>query len=340
MKKLITPLIQSQRDNRWASVILGNNNQTQFNIGNYGCLITSLANYLGKTPVDINNVKALFTQGGGDFIWSQTSLIGLNNVYTSPRYEDEVTTQGINKMKSLIDEGRPLICEIDFNPTTTKEDQHYVLIHGYDENLPDTFIGIDPWTGTVIDLSVYGGVKRTLYCFRAYDKTLPIFSDATSGADCPAQLKKATEDLESITKERNHLNDVIGMDKDPLIERWKKIATMLKIPVDNMDKAPELCVTQIEDLQKTVSSFPMQLEGKLAEASTKCQTELSIQKSDLITEQSNKELQMKKDFEAELTEAKQKQKVVYKYKETPLSDLYKGKSLKVKLAAVAKIIQA
>lgn len=173
MKKLIVPLIQSQRDNRWASVILGNNNQAQFNVGNYGCLITSFANYLGKTPVDINNVKGLFVKESGEFVWNQTPLIGLNNVYTSTRYDDVVTSQGINKMKSFINEGHPLICEIDFNPNTIQEDQHYVLVIGYDETKEDSFIAVDPWTGTVIDLSVYGGVKRTIYTFRAYDKVLP-----------------------------------------------------------------------------------------------------------------------------------------------------------------------
>lgn len=178
MKKLVLPAIQSQRDNRWYSVILGNNTLSQYNIGMYGCLITSFGNYLGKTPIEINNIKSLFDTGNGNLIWSKTPLIGLNNVYTSPRYEDAVTSQGINKMKSLIDEGRPLICEIDFNPNTVQEDQHYVLVIGYDETKEDTFIAVDPWTGTVIDLSVYGGVKRTLYTFRAYDKILPFDTGA------------------------------------------------------------------------------------------------------------------------------------------------------------------
>lgn len=178
MKKLITPLIQSQRDSRWASVILGNNTLPQYDIGDYGCLITSLGNYLGLTPTEVNNHKDLFTDKSGDFIWSKITVLGLNPVYTSPRYENEATTQALNKMRELLDEGLPLLCEIDFYPVTPNEEMHFVLVIGYDDN--DKFIAIDPWTGSEIDLSVYGGVKRTLYCFRAYDKILPFYTVAVS----------------------------------------------------------------------------------------------------------------------------------------------------------------
>lgn len=175
MKKLKTPLKQSQRDSRWANVMLGFNTSQPYTIGNYGCLITSFANYIGKTPLEVNEILKA-NQGfvsGGLFIWAKSIALGLKEVYCSPRYEDAVSTQGLNKMKALLDEGRPLIAEIDFNPNTIQEDMHFVLVIGYDETKEETFIALDPWTGTEIDLSVYGGVRRTLYQFRAYDKTLP-----------------------------------------------------------------------------------------------------------------------------------------------------------------------
>jgi len=179
MKKLICPLIQSQRDSRWVSILLGFNTNQPYTIGNYGCLITCFGNYIGKTPAEVNQIlkdNAGFTSGGL-FVWSKSTVLGLNPYYTSPRYEDAVSSLALTKMKSLIDEGRPLICEIDFNPTTVEEDMHYVLVIGYDETQEDKFLAVDPWTGTEIDLSVYGGVKRTLYQFRAYDKTLPFFTN-------------------------------------------------------------------------------------------------------------------------------------------------------------------
>lgn len=173
MKKLKTPLKQSQRDGRWANVLLGYNTSQPYTIGNYGCLITCFANYIGKTPTEVNKILKA-NQGfvnGGLFVWSKSTALGLKEVYCSPRYEDAVSTQGLNKMRQLIDEGRPLITEIDFNPATTQKEMHFILIIGYDNN--DVFYALDPWTGEVINLDVYGGVKRAVYQFRAYDKILP-----------------------------------------------------------------------------------------------------------------------------------------------------------------------
>jgi len=186
MKKLKIPARQSQRDSRWASVLLGYNTNAVYNIGNYGCLITCFANYLGKTPIEINDILKAnqgFEKDSGNFIWLKSTVLGLTEVYSSPRYDDAVSTQGLAKMKQLIDEGRPLIAEIDFNPATIVEDMHFVLIHGYDETKEETFFAIDPYTGTEIDLSVYGGVRRTLYRFRAYDKTLPFEDNYYLGID-------------------------------------------------------------------------------------------------------------------------------------------------------------
>ncbi len=175
MKKLKIPRMQSQRDDRWRNILLGYNTNPTFNIGNYGCLITCFANYLDKTPIEVNDILKA-NQGfvnGGELVWSKVSALGLQEVYCSPRYEDAVSSQGLSKMKSLIDEGRPLITEVDFNPSTVSEEMHFVLIHGYDETKEDTFLAIDPYSGTEIDLSVYGGVRRAVYRFRAYNKTLP-----------------------------------------------------------------------------------------------------------------------------------------------------------------------
>ena len=245
MKKLLVPSIQSQRDSRWASVILGNNNLSQFNIGQYGCLITSFANYLGKTPVDINNVKALFTSGGGDFIWGQSALIGLKSVYTSPRYDDAVTSQAIAKMKSLIDEGRPLICEIDFNPNTVQEDQHYILIIGYDDSNPDSeeFIAVDPWTGQVISASVYGGIKRMLYTFRAYDKVLPF----DTGADYFLGIDLNNKESIKVC-----------------VQTWKDVIDKKYIKVEDcqikIDEATKPLNQKIEDDGKTIINLNGQID--------------------------------------------------------------------------------
>lgn len=173
MKKLRTSLKQSQRDRRWANILLGYNTSQPYTIGNYGCLITCFANYIGKTPIEVNEILKA-NQGfvnGGLFVWSKSTVLGLKEVYVSPRYNDAVSNQGLEKMRQLINEGRPLITEIDFNPATTQEEMHFVLVIGYDDG--EKFLALDPWTGEVVNLDVYGGVRRAVYQFRAYDKILP-----------------------------------------------------------------------------------------------------------------------------------------------------------------------
>lgn len=259
MKKLNVPAVQSQRDSRWASIVLGNNTNSSYNIGQYGCLITSFANYLGISPVDVNSHKDLFVSDSGDLIWSKTSVIGLNNVYTSPRYIDLVTSQGIAKMKSLIDEGRPLICEVDFNPATTEEDMHFVLVIGYDDSSPDSekFVAIDPWTGTEIDLSVYGGIRRAVITFRAYDRILPFYS-------APVSDDSYKKQIQAYFNYEISADDVIKF----LNDRKTEISN-LQGTIGNKDNTISNLNTQIKDLQADKNSLSDKLNI--------CQTTLNSQ---------------------------------------------------------------
>lgn len=205
MKQLVPLLQNSQRDSRWGSQLLGNNTLSQFNIYNYGCLETTFGNYIGKTPADVNTIKGIFTQGGGDFVWGQCGLLGLQQVYASQRYEDAVSADEIVKMKAFIDQGKPLVTEIDFNPSTVNEESHYVLIIGYDDN--GEFIVLDPWTGTIVSLAVYGGVNRAVYAYHVYDKVLAVQNQVPSNpngalSDCQTALKDKTDN-------EKKLNDAI-----------------------------------------------------------------------------------------------------------------------------------
>jgi hypothetical protein len=165
--------IYSQRDQRWANIFLGDNTSFPYTIGNYGCLITCLSSYIDQDPKTTNNQlkdnKAFVS--GGLFVWTKSTVLDLNQTYVSPRYDGPVTDQGIAKMKDLLDQGYPLLCEVDFNPNTSGEEMHFVLILRYDG---DSFYAMDPWVGEIINLSVYGGIKRAAIQFRSYDKKLMI----------------------------------------------------------------------------------------------------------------------------------------------------------------------
>ncbi len=171
MKKLELNNLYSQRDNSWSSELLGYNTSQPYTIGNYGCLITSYGMYIDKNPHDVNELlkdNDGFTNGRL-FIWSKCTVLGLSQIYISPKYSGPVTDHGINKIKEHIDNGRPLICEVDFNPSTVSEEMHFLLVIGHDG---DKIFAADPWSGEIINLDVYGGAKRAIIQFRAYDKTL------------------------------------------------------------------------------------------------------------------------------------------------------------------------
>ena len=160
----------SQRDPRWKDVKIGNSTSS---IGSYGCLITSLAMYVGKTPIDVNDI---LKNGGGYqndlFVWSKCTLLGLNQTYASPKYTSSAFPKSqIDVLCKSLDAGYPALAEIDFNPATDGEEMHFILITRRDG---DTIYAADPWTGTEINLDVYGGASRAIICIHIYDKKIEL----------------------------------------------------------------------------------------------------------------------------------------------------------------------
>jgi len=233
MKKLKVLKSYSQRDSRWGNILLGYNTNLPYTIGNFGCLITCLANYVGKTPTEINNTLKANNGfvSGGLFVWGKSTTIGLTQTYVSPFYSDAVSTYGLNKMRELIDNGYPLLTEVDFYPSTVNEDMHFVLVIGYDDN--DIFYAIDPWTGTEVNLTIYGGVKRAVYQFRAYNKKLDFINSEPIMADTELQKKLdiyfnqvvspdfVTSFLEERRREIDKLNENIS-NKETVISRLQE----------------------------------------------------------------------------------------------------------------------
>jgi hypothetical protein len=135
-----------------------------------------------ETPDTVNEkVKALKDANGnpngfvsgGNLVWSSPERVwGIKCVYQSPVYTGLVTSQGISKMKALIDENRPLICHVDFDPNDPDDDMHWVLVTDYKDN---DFYCNDPWTGQHVNVDVYGGSpERAVIEFRAYDPKVTI----------------------------------------------------------------------------------------------------------------------------------------------------------------------
>lgn len=251
--------LYGQRDPRWSSILLGYNTQAVYSIGNYGCLITCLAMQVNKTPDQVNQIlkdNGGFTSGSGNLIWSKTAVLGLNNTYTSPAWDGPVTAQGIQKAKDYLDQGYPLITEVDFNPNTTTPDQHFVNVVGYEG---DEFFIDDPWTGTERNLSVYGGFARAVIKYRVYDKKFPKVDDNIPDYEalfnqCRYDRDDHWDDLQVIKSDL----EIVGDYSLELIRT--RIDGLLKVELDYGKKEKQLA-----DANQKIADAEAELKKILAE---------------------------------------------------------------------------
>lgn len=236
--RLKLPTIYSQRDQRWSSSLLGYNKNQPYTIGNFGCLITCLGCLVNKNPTEVNDILKANNGfvNGGLFVWSKSSILGLTEIYKSPLYSGPVTNQGIGKIKSLLDEGHAVLTHVDFNPATTNDDMHWVLILGYDE--PENFTIFDPWTGTITRLDVYGDTRKTIYEFRAYEPKLSIHDPSLSVSILKSQFEELVRNstishkVAEILKKEINLDVIVGelqrlvKLEDQIVEKDRKISEL------------------------------------------------------------------------------------------------------------------
>lgn len=188
----------SQRASYWIDKLLGYNSVLPYTIGNYGCLLTTLANYLNcvgykETPNTLN--ETLKTDGGfvngGFLVWGVfEKAYDLNLHYQSPQYNNPLTDDTLNEMKALIDSGHYLVTEIDFDPIKTGKQMHWVGVYGYDK---DDFYCLDPWTGKKVPLDTYGDIREAIYSFKCYSKKLDVVSDSPNCEDMIKKLERSVE---------------------------------------------------------------------------------------------------------------------------------------------------
>ena len=273
-----------QKFTQWNNVLLGYNTVAQYTIGMYGCLITSLGNYIGKTPLEVNQIlkdNGGFTPGSGNFIWSKCTALGLNQYYASPYYSDPVTSQGITKMKALLDEGRPLLTHVDFDPKDPDDDQHWLLVYGYDE--PEIFYAFDPWSGLDITLDVYGGVKRAVMEFKAYDKKLILDGADDALSACMADRAKFWQErdewkakYEEGVKQYNELNGKLTI----VTGEKENLQKQLDLELKSFSSLQTTTALQITGLSEQVNNLTVQAEKlkvenlQLTEAIAKSDNEL------------------------------------------------------------------
>lgn len=272
--------ILGQRDSRWASILLGYNTST-YTIGSHGCLVTSLSMLIGKTPDQVNQIlkdNGGFLAGGGLFIWGKASVLGLTCQYTSSSYSGPVTDLGVTKAKEYLDQGFPLIAEVDFNPATVAEEQHYVVVVGYDG---EDFIMNDPWTKDRVSMDKYGGFRRAIVQFRVYDKRFQettlnptvqvdskVFENLVRKSTAWDNVYKKLNVSDSETIVQANLDKMIGYEdiigqRDKALSDAQSKLTDLKNQLDALSSENEQLKTTLNDIKVGLNQKVSDLQAQL-----------------------------------------------------------------------------
>ena len=113
-----------------------------------------LAKYFGKdeTPETMNN-KLKEAQGfvvnGGNYIWGAVTKVYKDITEAKTETPLPLIDEQFNSIKNSLDDGFPVMLQIDYNPKTNEPDMHFVLAVGYnpaDENdltIVDTLGGFE-----------------------------------------------------------------------------------------------------------------------------------------------------------------------------------------------------
>lgn len=167
-----TPIAFSQRNPHWAHIPLGSSSYT---IGTAGCAVVAAA-MLGTlyepalTP-DILAIRLNATGGftsNGLLIWAKVAeaVDGLEFV-SYHRWRDGPAN--VAQVRDALSQG-PQIIQVDFKPTTSAPDMHFVLGLGMTEDGDDIDI-IDPWTG-------YRGTLLNVYGKPGWDLARAVYAMA------------------------------------------------------------------------------------------------------------------------------------------------------------------
>lgn len=159
----IEPL--SQLDERWKDIQLGTSAST---IGGYGCLITAVSmmlNYYGYdiTPDILNdelNSHAGYSNGNL-LVWGSIPVI-----YPDVTYDGKYAGARNDIIDARLDDGRPVLVHVDYNPDTAPIEQHWVLIVGKNS---DGYIINDPRDGLQLSfVKRYGDSTAKIYSVASY----------------------------------------------------------------------------------------------------------------------------------------------------------------------------
>lgn len=213
------PFVYSQFDPAWARKLLGFNTDPQFDIYNYGCLLSSLATickYFGKDETPLSLMEKLkrpevngFVKDSGEYIWGSLSKIYPDISEKLIRTPDPLTDAQLTEIRAAIDANLPVMVNIDYNPRTVKKEDHYGILVAYNPNDENDFTFADPLGGIYRSLKSYVGwfnpsVRVTIHKYIIYSGP----ANLVAGFGGPGLKNTLAENISSPVLPENY-NDII-----------------------------------------------------------------------------------------------------------------------------------
>lgn len=189
--------IYSQLDPAYSSTPIGN--LTIKDIGCLTCDVAMIATYFGH-EITPSNLARSVNYSGNLWVWSE-----LNRLYSDITYQGqiqtptELSTTQMNDIKKLIDQGYPVLLQIDVIPSTPYNlDEHWVLAVDYNG---DDFKVVNPYGGYIHNITDYGVKPQLLiWAYAWYKGKLPTSSNSDALNECLRQHTQLVTELENYKK--------------------------------------------------------------------------------------------------------------------------------------------
>lgn len=262
--------IFSQNDEEWRKDRLG----LDGTIGGVGCLMTCVAmllNWFGhdETPKTLNQ-KMNNNEGylGNFWIWQTITAIfpdiSWGNLVGG--LVDPLTDAQMKYIKARIDEGYPVLLQIDNIPATSKLDEHWVLAFKYDG---DDFFVADPWDGAVKRITSWGVQPQKLIYAYAYYKGKPV-ATVKPTITIPVEERDWLVEGATVRKQVAEYLQISSPDHTPF-DSIQRVIAGIKSSVTDYQSKWQTELTERKNRDEQIGRLKDQLieEGKLREDLTK-----------------------------------------------------------------------
>jgi len=282
--KLTLPIIYWQKDPRWASKKIGKSSLTFSQAACLICCEAMIAKYYGReeTPETLHDkieAKGGFTSTGS-YYWNTIGKIFTDikeSIYATP---NPLTDEQIGIIKTSIDNGHPVICQIDYDPKDIDADMHFVVFTGYNPSDENDFTIADPIAGKEKSLKSYLGWFKPSARKEIDRYVLQTGNIPQVNADTMVVSKKDYNTLMTQVEQWIKLvGYLLGTENDPklttfencqsVIAGFKSTQTDLKTRLDTANKDLDIANVEIQN-QK----------DKVANVEDKCQRDLKTQKAE------------------------------------------------------------